>query len=180
DLKIISSLGEDARKTVTQLAKETGLSRPTVTNRLSGMIKQNTLRITAGLNIKKLGFPIAYVSLETRGADLRQKVERNLLNCPRVLMILRPSEKANLSVLLFGEDQRALRSTIESLRDFTGADLVDVHYSEPPSFPEHFHIRVFPEKSDTAPCGRKCVDCIRYKNVQCVGCPMVTEYKGPL
>jgi len=178
DLKIINSLREDARKTVTQLAKETGLSRPTVTSRLDNMKKQNTLLISAGINIRELGFPTAYVALETKGVDLRQKVERTLFRCPRVLTIQRPVERANLLVFLFGEDQKTLRSTIECFQGFSGSDFLYVHYSEPPLYPEHFPIRVFPEKSDTTPCEKKCVDCINYKNDQCVGCPTVTEYKG--
>lgn len=180
DLKIIHSLRKDARKPITQVAKEIGVSRPTVISRLDKMMKKNILCVSAGLNIRELGFPTACVALEAKGVDLRQKVERNLSRCPRVLMLLRPVEKANMLVFLFGEDQNTLRSTIESLRDFSGADLVYVQHSEPPLFTESFSLRVFPEKSDTAPCGRKCVDCIHYQNDQCVGCPAVTEYKGPL
>lgn len=180
DLKIIQSLEEDARKPVTQLAKETGVSRPTIISRLDRMMKQNILHISAGINIRELGFPVACVALETKGIDLRQKVERNLSRCPRVLMLLRPAEKANMLAFLFGEDQNTLRATIESLRDFSGADLVYVHHSEPPLLTESFSLRVFPEKSDVTPCGRKCVDCVRYQNDECIGCPAVTEYKGPL
>lgn len=180
DLSIIYSLRDDARKSITQLAKETGLSRPTVTSRLEKMMKQNILRIEAGLNIRELGFPTACIALETRGVGLKQEMERSLSRCPRVLMILRPAEKANLLVFLFGEDQSSLRSTIESLRGFSGASLVDVYHSEPPLFPESFNLRVFVKKGDTAPCGRRCVDCVSYRNDECVGCPAVSAYRGPL
>ena len=178
DLRIIHSLREDARKSITQLAKETGLSRPTVVSRLEKMMQQRILHISAGINIRELGFPTACVCLELRGDDLRQRVERDLSGCPRVLMFLRTAEKANALVFLFGEDQNTLRSTIESLRDL-GADLVDVYHSEPPISPECFSLRVFLEKSDMTPCGRRCSDCVRYQDDQCVGCPAVKEYKGP-
>lgn len=180
DLKIIDSLREDARKTVTQIAKETGLSRPTVTRRLDDLKKQNILSVSAGINIRELGFSTAHIALEIKGVDLKQKVMRLLSRCPRVFMLQRPIERADLLVLLFGEDQKSLRSTIECLRGLSVANLIYVHYSEPPLYPEHFSLRVFPEKGDTTPCGKSCADCINYKNDQCVGCPAVAEYRGPL
>jgi len=180
DLKIIESLKSDARRPVTQIAKEVGVSRPTVINRLNRLVTENLIHIDVGLNIRKLGFQTACVALEVKGVDVRRKVEENLSKCPRVLTILRLTEKANLMALFFGENHSTLTSTIESLRDFSGADIVYVHHSEPPLFTETVSLNVFPEKSDIAPCGRKCSDCFRYQNDQCIGCPAVIEYKGPL
>ncbi len=180
DLRIIRSLMDDARKPVTQLAKEIGVSRPTIISRLDRMIGEGILRLGAGLNLRRLGFFTACVALEIKGADLRRKVEDNLSRCPRVLMLLKLSEKANMLVFLFGETLNTLRSTIEALRDFSGADLISVHHSEPPILAEMFSVKVFPEKGELTPCGRRCIECIHYRSDECVGCPAVKEYKGPL
>lgn len=179
DLKIIKSLMRDARKSVTQLSKDVGVSRLTLINRLKKLTAEDVIRTNVGINLGKLGFQTALVALEVKG-DLRQEVERNLSKCPRALMLLQPAEKANMLVLLCGENRNTLESTIECLRDLSGADIVYVHHSRPPLFPDAISLQVFPEKDDLTPCRRKCGDCFRYLNDQCVGCPAVTEYKGPV
>ena len=179
DLKIIRSLIQDGRKPVTQLAKEVGVSRPTAINRLKKLISENILSINAGVNIGKLGFRMACLTLEVKGVDNRQQFEKFLMNCPRVLTSFRLSGKSNLLITLFGENPETLMSTIESFRDFLGVNIIDVNHSEP-SVSETFSLQVFPEKSDISPCGKKCSDCFRYQNDKCLGCPVVTEYLGSL
>jgi len=179
DLKIIESLMSDARRSVTQLSEDAGVSRLTIINRLKKLTKENIIGTNVGINIGKLGFQTALVALEVRG-DLKQQTERNLSECPRVLALLRLSEKANLLILLYGENQDTLGSTIECLRDLAGVNIIYVHHSGPPLLPEAFSMHVFPEKNDFTPCGRKCSDCLSYKTDHCVGCPAVIEYKGLL
>jgi len=179
DLKIIKSLMSDARRSATQLSKDVGVSRLTIINRLKKLTAENIIGTNMGINIGKLGFQTALVALEVKG-DLKQQMERNLSDCPRVLTLLRLNEKANLLVLLYGENQNTLGSTIERLRDLPSVNIVYVHHSRPPLFPKAFSLRVFPEKNDLTPCGRKCRECLCYQNDRCVGCPAVTEYKGPL
>jgi len=179
DLMIIKSLTHDARKSATQLSKDVGVSRLTIINRLKKLSEENIMSINAGINIEKLGFRVAIVAVEVRG-NLRQDVERNLSGCPRVLTLLRLEEKANLLILLCGEDQNTLGSTIECLRDLSDVNIVYVHHSRPPIIPQAFSMRIFSQKNDLTPCRRKCSDCLRYQNSQCVGCPAVSEYRGPL
>jgi len=179
DLKIINSLMSDARRSATQLSKDVGVSRLTVINRLKKLTAENIIGVNVGINIGKLGFQTALVALEVKG-DLKQQMERNLSECPRVLTLLQLDEKINLLVLLYGENQNTLGSTIECLRDLPNVNIVYVHHSRSPLFPENFSLHVFPEKKDLTPCRRKCSDCLRYQNDQCVGCPAVTEYRGLL
>jgi len=179
DLKIINSLMSDARQSVTRLSKIVGVSRLTIINRLKKLTEENIIHANVGINIGKLGFQTALVALEVKG-DLKQEAEKNLSKCPRVLTLFRLNEKANLLTHLYGEDQNSLGSTIESLRDFPGVNILYVHHLRHPLFPDAFSLRVFPEKSDLTPCGRKCGECLRYQDAQCIGCPAVTEYNGPL
>ena len=180
DLRVIKALGEDARKTITEIAKETGLSRPTVTNMIERMEDQGLLHVKAGVNLQKLGFPTAFLALECKQIDQRMELQKNLASCPRVLMILEPSEKVNMLLLVYGEDQATLKSTIESFRHFSGANLVDIYHSGPPMIPHSFNIPIFIEKVDVSPCDRKCFECVNYINDECFGCPAVKEYNGPL
>jgi DNA-binding Lrp family transcriptional regulator len=180
DLRVIKALGEDARKTITQIAEETGLSRPTVTNMINKMTEEGVLHLKAGVSLQELGFPTAFLALECRQMDQRMELQRNLSNCPRVLMILEPSEKVNMLLLVYGEDQVTLKSTIESFRHFSGANLVEIYHSGPPIVPKSFNIPIFTEKGDVSPCNRKCFECVNYVNEECFGCPTVKEYNGPL
>jgi len=179
DLRIIDSLMIDGRRSATQLSKDVGVSRLTIVSRLKKLTEENIISTSVGINIGKLGFQTALVALEVKG-ELKQQTERNLSECPRILTLLQLSEKVNLLVLLYGENQNTLGSTIECIRSLPSVNIVYVHHSKPPLFPDNFSLRIFPEKKNLTPCGRKCGACIFYRNDQCLGCPAVTEYKGPL
>jgi len=179
DIQIIDSLRGDARKPVLQISKEIGISRPTVISRLGRLIESNVLSLNACLNLSELNYKTSLVALETKGSTAREELEKLLSVCPRVLMLLRPTDKANMVMLVYGEDQNTLNSTIETFRSVRDTDLVYVHNSDPPLFTDSFSLNVFPVKSEVSPCGKKCEDCFRYQEGQCRGCPAVTAYKGP-
>lgn len=180
DLKIIRSLQNDARCSITEIAKDAGISRPTAMKRLERLIKDNDINVDASINIQKLGFRVGCVGLEVKGAEARNKVEEVLLNCPRVLMLLCPFEKISFSAYIFGEDQETLRSTIYSLAELANTNIAYVNYSDPPLHPKAFPINTYLKRGNTTPCGRKCGECYSYTQGICVGCPTVIEYKGPL
>jgi DNA-binding Lrp family transcriptional regulator len=180
DIDIISALMPDGRKSITQLAKETGISRPTVTNRLEKLLKGKVISVEPGLNLKKLECSTACLTVETEGVDQRRRIEKTLSRCPRVLMMLRLAEKANLMVTLFGEDQDSLRSTIESIGSWPGASILNVSHAEPPLYPETFRVPVTNEKQDVAPCGKDCSECPNYLIKECLGCPVTIHYLGQL
>jgi DNA-binding Lrp family transcriptional regulator len=180
DIDIISALMLDGRKSITQLAKETGLSRPTVTNRLEKLLKEKVIIVEPGLNLKKLECPTACLTVETEGVDQRRRIEKTLSRCPRVLMMLRLAEKANLMVTLYGEDQDSLRSTIESIGSWAGASILNVNHAEPPLYPETFRVPVTNKKEAVAPCGKDCSECPNYLIKECLGCPVTIHYQGQL
>jgi hypothetical protein len=130
--------------------------------------------------MKKLGFSTAFVGIETLDRKSKEKVERELERCPRVIMITKTADKANLLVYLYGENQSTLRSTIDSLRGFSETELVFIYHSDPPSYPEYFQLSLFPEKADVSPCGKKCSNCVTYQTNDCLGCPATVDYRGPL
>ncbi len=180
DIDIISALMDDGRKSITQLAKETGLSRPTVTNRLDKLLKSKVISVDPGLNLRKLGCPTAALTVETEGVEQRRRIEKNLARCPRVIMMLRLAEKANLMVTLYGEDQDSLRSTIESIGSWPGGTIIGVKYAEPPLYPETFKVPVTNDKESITPCGKDCSECPNYVIKECLGCPVTIHYRGQL
>lgn len=180
DIKIIEALRKDGRRPVLQVSKEIGVSRPTVINRLARLVEGDILSIKAALNLNELNFKTSFVAFEVKNQEARQRLEKMLLACPRVLMLLRPTGKANVLILLWGEDQNTLNSTIESFRSVKDADLVYVYSSDPPLLNDSFSLKVFPVKGDIAPCGKVCADCLQFVEDRCMGCPAVNGYKGPL
>jgi DNA-binding Lrp family transcriptional regulator len=180
DVDIISALMDDGRKSITQLAKETGLSRPTVTSRLDKMLKERVISVDPGMNLRKLECPTAALTVETEGVEERRRIEKTLARCPRVIMMLRLAEKANLMVTLYGEDQDSLRSTIESIGSWPGANILSVSHAEPPLYPETFRVHVTNEKEAIAPCGKDCSECPNYMIKECLGCPVTIHYRGQL
>jgi len=179
DLKIINSLAKDARKTITQIANDAGISRPTAINRLKKLRKNNVVNLGARVNVTKLGFKLGLVALKTIDVETKQKPDANLVVCPRVLLILQTSGNPNYLALLYGENTETLVSVIDCFKCFSGMEVVSWHRSKPPLKVETFDLKVFPEKNELAPCGKKCGDCSSYRNLECLGCPAVNEYKEP-
>lgn len=180
DLRIIRSLKNDARRSITELAKDSGISRPTAMMRLDRMIEEGTIGIETGIDLKELGLRIGCVGLEVEGAESRDNIQKVLMKCPRVLIILCPFEKITFSVYVFGENQETLRSVVYGFAEFPNTKIAYVNYSDPPLYPKTFPIHIHLEKGTVAPCGRKCSECFSYNQGLCVGCPAVVEYKGPL
>lgn len=180
DLKLINSLRKDARGSITDLAKDAGISRPTAMKRLSSLVDEEMIGIEAGLNLKKLGFRIGCVGLEVEGAESRNNIRKFLQKCPRVLIVLCPFEKINFSVYVYGENQETLRSVVYSFSEFPNTRIAYVNYSDPPLYPNTFQVPIHITKSEETPCGKDCSECYSFKEDLCLGCPAIQEYKGPL
>lgn len=179
DLKIIRCLSKNVRKTVSRLAREVGVTRPTIKKRLNNLLNRKIVTIGLTLDVKKLGFHIREVGFRVKSIEDKLELRRVLSRCPRALMLTCPLEGATLSVYIFGEDLETLRSVIESLKESPYTEAVYMTQSEP-TFRRVFNVNLFPDKGNFAPCGRKCSECFSYRNNLCVGCPAVIEYKGPL
>lgn len=178
DLRIILQLQKDGRISATELARKVKSTRPTVTNRLKEMIEKKIVIIKGGVNLNKFGFKLASVGLEVKRSTESKKVETCLKKCPRVLNLFRIPAKANYHVIIWGEDDATINSTIESFRDFANVDIIYTHYL---ATPIHGDIIIAPvqKKEDTTPCGMKCIDCHRFENSWCTGCPLSKDYKSP-
>ena len=179
DLKIIHQLDKDGRVPITELAKNVKSTRPTVTKRLKRLTDKKLTIVKGGLNLRGLGFKMASVGLEVKKESCRKEVEAYLKNCPRIVSLFRTTEKANTHAIVWGEDEQTIKSTIESFRDFQNVDIIYTHYLGTPIHGDTI-INLESSKNEEPPCGMKCVDCYRYKNTWCRGCPVSKEYKNPL
>jgi DNA-binding Lrp family transcriptional regulator len=178
DLKIIYHLQNDGRISSTELAEKIGTSRQTASNRLKRLRDNELIIIKGGLNLRKLGFKMASVGLEVKKEATRKRVEKYLRDCPRVVSIFRTPEKANIHLEVLGENDQTIASTVESFRDLANVDIVYIRYLGTPIH-DNIMFDVAPNQSDVTPCGMTCVDCHRYINEWCVGCPTSSDYKNP-
>jgi Lrp/AsnC family leucine-responsive transcriptional regulator len=176
DLKIIKSLTEDCRKSTTQIAKEAGTSRPTAIARIKDIAKRNIVDFGAKVNIGKLGFRLALVTLETDETQKRQDIVDKLAACPRVLQIVQVIAKPNYTALICAETPETLLSSIECIRNVLSARIISWQRVKP-IIGETFDLKIFLEKCELTPCGKKCAICISYTELDCVGCPATIDYK---
>ena len=179
DLNLIRQLQKDGRTSITDISKKVGSSRPTVTNRLKRLIDEDLVVIRGGLNLRKFGFKMANVGMEVKSEEARKEVEQYLTNCPRVLNIFRTPGKANIHLVMWGEDDQTINSTVESFRDLQNVDIVYTRYLGTPIHGRVI-INIEQMKNDETPCGKVCSNCHRYNNAWCLGCPVTTDYKNPL
>jgi len=177
DLKIIKSFSEDCRKPTTQIAKEAGISRPTAIARINKLAKRQFLDFGAKVNVGKLGFRLALVTLEADETQKSQDVVDKLAACPRVLQLIQTIAKPEYAALICAETPETLLSSIECIGKVLSARIVSWQRVKP-IIGETFDLKIFLEKCELSPCGKKCAACISYSELDCVGCPATFDYKG--
>jgi len=177
DLKIIKSFSEDCRKPTTQIAKEAGISRPTAIARINKLAKRQFVDFGAKVNVLKLGFRLALVTLEADETQKSQDVVDKLAACPRVLQLIQTIAKPEYAALICAETPETLLSSIECIGKVLSARIVSWQRVKP-IIGETFDLKIFLEKCELSPCGKKCAACISYSELDCVGCPATFDYKG--
>jgi DNA-binding Lrp family transcriptional regulator len=179
DTKILESLRKDSRKPTAQVAKEVGISRPTAIARIRNLVQKNLIDFGAKVNVAGLGFKLALLNLESGSIEDEQEIMAKLQACPRVLQLVQTVERPTYSALVCAENTETLLSTIECLRSVLGAKIISWQRVKP-IMGETFNFKVFLEKCEFTPCGKKCGVCPNYKELECVGCPAAAEYRGTL
>jgi DNA-binding Lrp family transcriptional regulator len=178
DEKIIRLLNIDGCTSISELAEKAGSSRPTIAKRMKRLKDKKLIINKSGLNLRKFKFRISLVGMEVRTDKTREEIERIAKNCPRVLNIFRTHDKANIHLILWGEDNQTITSTIESFRDQKNVNIIYTHYLGSPIHGD-IAIQLQTPQNKEAPCGKVCVDCYRYQNSWCLGCPSTKYFKTP-
>jgi len=179
DLKIIKSLSEDCRKSTTQIAKEAGISRPTAIARIRRLAENNLVDFGAKVYVARIGLKLVLLTLETDNVEDKQDIVTKLEACPRVLQLVQAIEKPNYTALVCAENAETLLSAIDCLKSVLSARITSWHRVKP-IIGDTYNLKIFLEKCELTPCGKKCGICSSYQESECVGCPATTDYKGPL
>jgi Lrp/AsnC family transcriptional regulator for asnA, asnC and gidA len=179
DVKIMKSLSEDCRKTTTQVAEEAGVSRPTAIARLKKLADTRLIDFGAKINVTKMGFKLAILTLEGNTSGKKEDIVERLASCPRVLQVIQTVGKREYTALVCAEDADTMLSAIDCLKSVLNANICSWQRVNP-ILGESFNLKIFLEKYEFTPCGKKCGVCGSFKEAVCVGCPAVKEYRGPL
>jgi len=182
DRVIIAALQQNGRVSLSEIGRRIGLSHVSVRRRLNNLSK-NILKVTVGLNARKMGFHLAIVSAEVETPKRLQEIIRVLLNCPRVIFLAKVTGAYNLMAIMIAENMETLNAMVEhcSVRAYEGIRRSEVVIAEAPIIPEYLPVRMVVDRcSEIAPCGMECGECIRYKHEGCLACPATKYYRGPL
>ncbi len=166
DKKLISLLQENGRTPLIKIGKSLGLSHVSIRKRLKRLYNNNLIKVTAGINVEKLGFRIATVNAEVEGHERLAELLERFSKCPRIIFMTTTTGAYNLMTIMIAEDVDTLNAIIEvcSVRTQTGIRRSEVTIGEPPTVPKYLPIKIIAEKTlEDAPCGVNCGKCIRYK-----------------
>jgi len=79
--KIIRKLQEDARQSFREIGRKLEVSEGTVRNRVRGLVKSNTMKISAIPNPEQLGLNVMCIEVKVGSAE---RVEQQLIESPNV------------------------------------------------------------------------------------------------
>ncbi len=183
DRIIISILQKNGKATLSEIAKQVGMSAMGVKKRLD-KLESGKIKLKPLLNVEELGIIIAVLAMEIESSEALEKLLEKFKNCPRILKFFVTTGSYNLFALIFAEDYHSLESvTLEkcSLRAQPGIRRYDVFPVQEIHYDSYLDIDIVAEKNlEYAPCGVYCGNCRRYEMNKCLGCPATKFYRGRL
>lgn len=179
DLRLIKSLSEDRRKTITQIAREIGTSRPTAIARINALAKKEIIDFGVKINVVKLGFKLISVHFELQKEEETESILAKLLACPRLLQLFQEVGKNRFTAVVFAENAETMMSAVECLK--TALNVSITSWERIICLKgDSFGLKIALDKCEKTPCGQECGICISFQQSECLGCPSTKDYKGPL
>jgi DNA-binding Lrp family transcriptional regulator len=179
DLRLIKSLSEDRRKTITQIAKEIGTSRPTAIARIKSLAESKIVDFGVKINIAKLGFKLISVHFELKNQEEAENILSKLMTCPRLLQLFQEVGKNRFTAVMFAENAETMISAVECLRTALNANITSWERIICLTG-DSFRLKISLDKCEKTPCGQECGICISFQQSECLGCPATKDYRGPL
>lgn len=185
DRKIISKLHDNGRTTFEELGKIIKYSSMGAKKRTDKLLKSETIKISAQLNIKHLDLCSAVVLIETDSSETTQRLLKRFRECPRVVNIFTTVGGYNIVALIVAENLKTLESismekcSIRSEKGIRRSEFFpigEIHYTPFLSIRESLTHKGLP----TPPCNVECQTCERFRSEECVGCPATEDYRGQL
>lgn len=180
DWEIISMLQSNPEISQATMARNLGLSQPSISARLKRLMESGVLALQAGVNLKKVDYYIAKIDLSVKSASNR--LIKAFSRCPYCINGFITSGKHNLLFLFVCEDLNTLEAIVDSrLRALP--EVTDVEFSIVLAPIKDFIVPIYSRldaPDGESPCGASCKDCEMYIDNRCLGCPATEAYKGNL
>ncbi|MHA1357448.1 MAG: AsnC family transcriptional regulator [Candidatus Helarchaeota archaeon] len=184
EIALIYELNLNPRKSYIELAKNLGVSRHTVKNRIEKMLSTEKIQFCLGINYQKLNFDILFMELIAINLVKLDEILLELENCPRVFLIIKDIPKNGLKLLLGVErtnfQPHQYLPIIERLQLDERIKECNIISLNPELFPQYliFLDKNFPKSGKIAPCGENCKICENFLVNKCLGCPATEWYRG--
>ncbi|MHA1282190.1 MAG: winged helix-turn-helix transcriptional regulator [Promethearchaeota archaeon] len=179
---ILNALSQDGRISYSELARGLGLTHISIKKRIEELLNQNIIKIRAELNYNKFNIKLGLLLLEL-DYEIFDKIIGIYEQCPRIIYHFTILGQYNLAVLFFGENEATFETMLKScmlynLKGIRKSNLLIIgDINKPLFFPFNFkNINLDNEK---APCGAHCVECNKFQQGICLGCPATKYYEGP-
>mgnify|MGYP000212138524 CR=1 FL=1 len=177
DLTIIGLYCQNPDITQEEIAKELGISQPSVMVRVRRLRSIGALVWQVGLDPFKTGLHVAKVDVTTTSTT---KILRMFQECPYFLNGFITSGKNNLCLFFVAEDIATLEAIVDNhLR--VNKDVQDVEFNIVISSANDLIIPLkLHKKTGKQACGAniECKNCPSYEAGRCMGCPIAGQYKG--
>ncbi|MGD2066930.1 MAG: Lrp/AsnC family transcriptional regulator [Candidatus Bathyarchaeota archaeon] len=185
DWKLIKQLRSDGRKTYKELGEAIGFTSLGAKKRVEKLLKKDIIHISALVNTDALDLRLALILLEIENAETLRNIIDRYNKCPRVINFFTTMGGYNLIALVMAEDQTTLES--ESMEKCGLRSGEGIRRSEVYLIGRVHHYPFLPLKTDIieaendiTPCGVQCKDCQSFQDKNCVGCPTLSYYRGPI
>lgn len=179
NMQIIHFLQENGRKSLNAIGKTQDMSHTSIQKRLTKLKMKNLIKISASLNLNNLGFTFATIIAEIEGHKNLMEIIEKHKNCPRIVFLSTMMGGYNIIAIMACEDPSSLNQIINvcSFRNHSAVRRSEVYICDSPFLPEFFNFPIILENDkDTAACGMNCINCQKFVEKKCVGCPSSKHY----
>ncbi len=120
DLAILKNLVRNPRMSFKEIAKDVGVTRVTVRNRLKKLFEREIISLRVLFNAKKFDLKFAILCLSFYEYSHVNKCLNIALHCPKVLMALKSVGKYHVVLTIVESDERRLQKVIDEFQYLPG------------------------------------------------------------
>ena len=175
DRIIMSMIARDPFASQEEIARNIGLSQPSVAARMRKLREGGAIETRTGMDPFKIGLHVAKVDVTTTDPESILDMFRG---CPYFVNGFSASGRYNLCLLFMSRSIPSLEALVNHhLRSH--ASVTDIVFNILIDAEKSFIVPVVLPEGDpeTPPCGNHppCQDCPSYKRLKCPGCPAITQ-----
>lgn len=176
DRAIVQILQSDPDTPHRAIARQVGLSQPSVSARISRLRTAGHLALQAGVDVAAVGLTLAKIDVVTPNPDTLLDTFRN---CPLLVNAITTSGRTNVTLFFVGERPEHLQAIVDvHLRPRPDVHVVDFQIVTGTFRPWVLPVSVTANRCDRTICGYVCPSCRYYVEDKCTGCPATIHYKG--